>query len=189
MSIPSFLRLVVVALTLYEGGVHAQPLVETYKRQEENRIRVEKICQSQFEKAQYQPVEGQEEDLRYMISAKGVQAIKAAVVPSKSGGSYMCDRGSYEQPMLLGRTYRSRAGYEHLPLEVLVQCPKFLSRSRTHFSECAALYKERLELEPCDIVLAGKVTIETSCLTRYTQYGDSHVKKSTLGFRSATQSK
>jgi hypothetical protein len=89
---------------LSECDLQAQPLVEVYKRQEELGIRVAKICQSQFEKAQYRPVEGQEEDLLYMISTKGVQAVGTAIGPTRPGGSYKFDTGSYEQPMLLGRT-------------------------------------------------------------------------------------
>jgi hypothetical protein len=85
MSITFFFRPLVVALLLFEGGLQAQPLAETYKRQEELRLRVAEICDAQYEKAQYHPVEGQE-DLRYMISAKGVQAIKAVVIPASSGG-------------------------------------------------------------------------------------------------------
>ena len=145
MSVTSFFRPLLVALLLFEGGLQAQPLVETYKRQEELRLRVADICYSQFEKAQYHPVKGQDEDLRWMISAKGVQAIMAVVIPARSGGSYKCARGSYEHPMLLGRTYTSR------------NC-SFLDPSR-----CAGVKRERLELEPCVVRVIGDLKITTSC--------------------------
>jgi hypothetical protein len=164
MSITFFFRPLVVALLLFEGGLQAQPLAETYKRQEELRLRVAEICDAQYEKAQYHPVEGQE-DLRYMISAKGVQAIKAVVIPASSGGSYKCDRGRYEQPMLLGRTYTSR------------NC-SFLDPSR-----CAGVKRERLELEPCVVRVIGDLKITTSCLTSYTQFDGGLVDKQTLAAR------
>ena len=171
MSIASFFRPLIVALLLFESGLQAQPLVETYKRQEELRLRVAEICDAQFEKAQYHPVKGQDADLRWMISAKGVQAIKAVVIPARSGGSYKCDRGSlwfngasYERPMLLGRTYTT----------------SFLPFPR---SSRRIVRRERLELEPCVVRVIGGLTITTSCLTSYTQFDGGLVDKQTLAAR------
>jgi hypothetical protein len=182
MSTTLIFRSLVVALVLSEAGLQAQPLVETYKSQEELRLSIAKICQSQFAKAQYRPVKGQEEDLRYMISEKGVQGIKAAVVPSRPGGSYKCDRGSYEQPMLLAQTYQSGA----LPLisKWTAHCRQLLRSDVVALSECASVRKERLELEPCVVTLAfERGDIEISCLVSYTQLDDSLVDRRILAFR------
>ena len=166
MSFTFFFRSLIVALLLSGGGLQAQPLVETYKRQEELRISIAKVCQSQLEKAQYRPVEGQEEDLRYMISAKGVQAIKAVVVPARSGGSYKCERGSYEQPMLLGRTYKSsvmRPCQCRKPLLFpSALCNEVVADGFLIPSECGVAGKERLELEPCvvSVVTLAKDSVD-----------------------------
>ena len=186
MSVTSFFRPLLVALLLFEGGLQAQPLVETYKRQEELRLRVAEICDAQYERAQYSPVEGQEEDLRYMISAKGVQAIKAVVIHARPGGSYKCDRGSYEQPMLLGRTYQSRT---FLSDERIVRCPLPLRGGILSPSECSSVRKERLELEPCSVRIIGDQRITTSCLISYIQFNDGLVEKRTLAFRRLPPSK
>ena len=144
LSITSFFRPLIVALLLSECGLQAQPLVETYKRQEELRHRVADICYSQFENSQYHPAGGSAEDVRYMISAKGVQAIKAFVIPARSGGSYKCDRGSYEQPMLLGRTYTSR-NLRVIPSKQAAAC-----RSLRYLSA---------KLSACDVVRGNKLNI------------------------------
>jgi hypothetical protein len=200
MSITFFFRPLIVALLLFEGGLQAQPLKETYKRQEELRLRVAEICNAQYEKAQYRPVEGQEEDLRYMISAKGVQAIKAVVIHARPGGPYKCDRGRYEQPMLLGRTYTTSLALR--PSKFMARCP-YLWNDFFPPAECASgVVKERLELEPCAILdtLEGVMarsrgesymhpTIETSCLISYIQFNDGFVEKRTLAFRRLPPSK
>lgn len=214
MSIASFFRPLIVALLLFESGLQAQPLVETYKRQEELRLRVAEICDAQFEKAQYHPVKGQDEDLRWMISAKGVQAIKAVVIPARSGGSYKCARGSYEQPMLLGRTYTSRsvrvltskqaAACRSLERRVaaldaeIATLTQQLERGGTSpapipsgtvdLSRCANVKNERLELEPCIVRIVGDQRITTSCLISYTQLDDDLVEKRTLAFDRRPQS-
>ena len=168
----------IVALLLFEGGLQAQPLAETYKRQEELRLRVAEICDAQYEKAQYHPVEGQE-DLRYMISAKGVQAIKAVVIPASSGGSYKCDRGRYEQPMLLGRTYRSQTQPHVVSSKWTARCLSGVRIGAIHPSECASVRKERLELEACSIGYKP-----ATCLVSYTQFDDGIVTRRFLAARS-----
>lgn len=216
MSITSFFRPLIVALLLFEGGLQAQPLVETYRRQEELRLRVADICSSQFEKAQYHPVEGSVEDVRYMISAKGVQAIKAVVIPARPGGSYKCDRGSYEQPMLLGRTYTSRnlrvitskqaAACRSLERQLAALDAKIATLEQqmegdgtsagvappppgsVDLSRCANVKKERFELEPCIVRIIGGQRITTSCLISYTQLDDDLVEQRTLAFRRRPQS-
>ena len=212
MSITSFFRLLIIALLLSQGGLQAQPLAETYKRQEDLRLSVAKICQSQFKSAQYLPVDGRKEDLRYMISEKGVQGIKADVVPNRSGGSYKCDRGDYELPMLLGRTYSfpyiviaaSRRRFLSSSARVSI-CHELIASGVLHPSECAKVRKVRFELEPCAVTLAEdsldrlraelsgqfsqRITIETSCLVSYTQFDDGLVSKSILAFRRESQSK
>lgn len=178
MSIISFSLPLIVVLSLSEGGLQAQPLMETYKRQESLRISIEKTCQTQFEKAQY---DGQVEDLQYMISSKGVQGIKAAVVPTRAGGSYKCDRGEHEQPMLLGRTYTSRLKRQvNLPP---AYCNKMVETGVLAPSECANVRRERLELEHCVINPIGKQSISTSCLTSYVQLDDGLVDKKVVAFR------
>lgn len=139
--------------------MRAQPLVETYAKQQELRLKVLEICRSQFHKAQYLPVQTQEEDLRYMISERGVQSIKPYVVPSQASGSYKCHREQYEQPMLLGRTYLSPA------FDQIIARPRPLSSSTL---------KLRLELEPCD---AG------TCLIQYRQLDNGLVDRSVVAFR------
>ena len=188
MSITFFFRPLIVALLLFEGGLQAQPLVETYKRQEELRLHVAGICYSQFETAQYHPAEGLAEDVRYMISAKGVQAIKAVVIPAVPDGSYKCARGRYEKPMLLGRTYRSQLQ----PLVALSErererCLWGVRGGAIHPAECASVRKERLELEPC-VVLIGDRRLTTSCLISYTQFDNGLVERQTLAFRRLSQS-
>jgi hypothetical protein len=198
--LPSFFRSLIVALLLFEGGLQAQPLVETYKRQEELRLRVAEICDAQFEKAQYHPVEGQDEDLRWMISAKGVQAIKAVVIP-RSGGSYKCGRERYEQPMLLGRTYTTSLAF--LSSDFRARCAYLLRSGMWVPPACtvSGVRKERLELEPCSILGTVEgvrarsrgesymhLTIETSCLISYTQLNDGLVNRSILAYRRRPQS-
>ena len=181
MSVTSFFRPLLVALLLFEGGLQAQPLVETYRRQEDLRLRIAEICDAQFEKAQYHPVKGQDEDLRWMISAKGVQAIMAVVIPARSGGSYKCARGSYEHPMLLGRTYTYRN--EVITSKQAAACRRLIPTGAVAPSECAIVKKERLELEPCVVRLIGDLKITTSCLTSYTQFDGGLVDKRTLAAR------
>lgn len=182
MSITFFFRPLVVPLLLFEGGLQAQPLVETYRRQEDLRLRIAEICQSQFEKAQYHPVEGQNEDLRWMISAKGVQAITASVIPAGSGGSYKCDRGGYEQPMLLGRTYRRQTQPHVLSSKWTALCRLGVSRGVVAPSECASVRKERLELEACSIGYKP-----TTCLVSYIQFDSDLVTRRFLAVRSLPQ--
>lgn len=179
MSITSFFRPLIVALLLFDGGLLAQPLVETYRRQEELRLRVADICYSQFEKALYLPFEGEEQDLRYMISAKGVQAIKMTVIPAGSGGSYKCDRGRYEQPMLLGRTYRSQTQPHVFSSKWTARCRSGVRIGAVHPSECASVRIERLELENCSV--DNKTT---SCLVSYTQFDYDLVTRQILAVRS-----
>ena len=182
MSIISFFRPLIVALLLFEGGLQAQPLVETYERQEELRLRVGDICYSQFEKALYLPIAGQEQDLRYMISAKGVQAIRMIAIPAGSSGPYKCDRGSYEQPMLLGRTYRSRTQPSIFSSKWTALCRNLLRSGIVAASECASVRKERLELEACSI--GHKIT---TCLVSYTQLDDGLVDRQFLAVRRSSQ--
>ena len=174
----------IVALLLSEGGLQAQPLAETYKRQEELRLRVADICYSQFEKALYLPVEGQLErkEMRFMISAKGVQAITASVIPAGSGGSYKCDRGGYEQPMLLGRTYRRQTQPHVLSSKWTARCRLGVSRGVVAPSECASVRKERLELEACSIGYKP-----TTCLVSYIQFDSDLVTRRFLAVRSLPQ--
>ena len=208
MSIASFFRPLIVALLLFEGGLQAQPLVEMYKSQEDLRRSIAKICQSQFEKALYLPVGGQAKDLRYMISAKGVQAIKSVVVPARSGGSYKCDRGGYEHPMLLRRTYslpHKEPSSGRVPLRRFPSdpCLKLIASGVVHPSDCEVVRKVRFELEPCtitqeedplDALLAGqkgqpvmRITLETSCLVEYEQFDDGLVKRRERAFRRSSR--
>ncbi len=186
------LSLLAGLLLFFETDLKAQPLTEIYQKQQNLRSKVEAICRDQFQKAQYLPVRGQQQDLRFMISEKGVQAIKPGVVPTQSGRSYECDRAAsyvdwlprYDQLMLLGRTYTTSVRF-------LRSGPRSVRR-------------ERLELEPCEIALEDSYKeelarlrgesyrtpiIATSCLVSYTQLDDGLVNRSILAFREQSQSK
>ena len=83
----------------------AQSLKAAFQGQQDDRLRVQAICEAQYKNAQFYPLEDSKK-YRYMVSDRGIQAISPQVV-QQSSGVYMCDRGGIEAPMRVGSEYKS----------------------------------------------------------------------------------
>ena len=185
MTAPIFVAFLALLVGLTERSSASPSLVEIYDNQAQERIRVSGICREQYLQAQYHqhndeltggPYRGESTEdspiYRFMVSAKGVQAISPYVI-AQTNGKFKCKRGEYELPKILGKDYayiNDRQVIWRLDLKELMDlCPG--RRSCPTYT-----VRERLEIEPC--LLEG---VEVSCLSVYRQVGSSLVKRKVLG--------
>jgi hypothetical protein len=144
-------------ILLENNTAASQPILNRYNLQQDQRIRVQKICEEQYQRAAYVSTEsyyvngwGGEIGGRYrlMLTDKGVQAI-SPVVSQKRDGSFQCHRGDYwpfrffETPRLIGKEYERRAlrGFGGmLTLEEAIKMRRLdlieTRRSLVKFGEC-----------------------------------------------------
>ena len=146
MIAPIFVGFLALLVGLPERSSASPSLVEIYKSQEQERIRVSGICRGQYQQAQYHQYndeltggpyrEESTEDspiYRFMVSDKGVQAISPYAI-AQANGKFKCKRGEHELTKALGKTYAS----SHTGI------------CNTRTKTCTTyVVKTRLEIEPC----------------------------------------
>jgi len=84
----------------------AQSLKAGFQAQQDDRVRVQAICEAQYRNAQFHPLDDYK-TYRYMVSKRGVQAISPEVI-QQSSGTFKCDRGEFEAPLALNEQYSVR---------------------------------------------------------------------------------
>lgn len=173
MITPVFAALLALLVGLSEGVRASPSLTDKYDNQQTEIERVKRICFKQYQQAKFHPAIDpnsefpNESKYRWIVSAKGVQAISPDVV-DQNGGRYKCERGEYELPRALGKDYVS---------SVAGLCGYLNPYSNNRKIRCSPpiIRKERFEIEQCGVVILK------SCLSVYKQWDNDHVTRTVLG--------
>lgn len=137
--------------------VAAQTLKERYFSEQKDLAKIEMICKDQYNRAQYIPLHPYDQNLRYLVTSKGVQGIAWGSSGSaylSSSGQARCSRGRYDSPVKLGVDYRFVATMK-IPRISYSECMASIP-SVTH-NECRSIFNgtARLEIERCMIDSPG----------------------------------
>lgn len=173
MITPVFAALLALLVGLSERVRASPSLTDKYDNQQTELERVKSICFKQYQQAKFHPAIDpnsqfpNESTYRWIVTAKGVQAISSDVV-EQNGGRYKCERGEYELPRALGKDYvSSMAG--------LCVYRNPYSNDRRITCGPPISKKERFEIEQCGVVILK------SCLSVYKQWNNKHVTRTVLG--------
>lgn len=171
MITPVFATLLALLVGLSERVRASPSLTDKYDNQQTELERVKSICFKQYQQAKFHPAIDpnsefpNESTYRWIVTAKGVQAISPDVV-EQNGGRYKCERGEYELPRALGKDFVS---------SVPVICLRNPYSNDRKIPCGPKFQKERFEIEQCGVVILK------SCLSVYKQWNKKHVTRTVLG--------